>query len=226
MSEHRQLTAGEVRILLKVKADAERVLGSAGIQRAIQQGREEVASLLETAEDDSETVRRDIPHEPGCWMRFRRLTTTELEEAKAEVRRKSHYDGPSGELYFPPPSLDGYDKGFLTRLGIVAWGGVHYSEPCSPELTGELDLRTYEWAARQVLDVSVPRQGRPLSGADGLCARAHRMRAHEGYDNDDVAQELYPDFYADGRTETLRRASAAASKGRRRCPECGNNSDS
>ncbi len=72
--------------------------------------------------------------------------------------------------------------------------------------------------------------GRPAdSGGQGKCATAHRMRQHEGFDNEDVARELYGSIYAagrGGRTEALRKASQAASKGNQSCPQCRNNSQS
>ena len=147
------------------------MLGSAAAQRGLQQARETAASFLETAEEDSETVRRDIPHEPGCWMRFRRLTTPELEEAKAEGRRESRIyladigvAEPASNLRTPPlRSLDGYDKDVLIHHGIVAWC---YDEPVNEANIDKLPAGTYEWAARQVLDLSVPKH-RKRTGAGG-----------------------------------------------------------
>lgn len=65
--------------------------------------------------------------------------------------------------------------------------------------------------------------GRPRSNVNGLCLAAHRMRVHEGQDNEDVARVLYADLYHRSRPEALKHASDAASKGRPYCPDCGIN---
>ena len=120
-----------------------------------------------------QTFDEPIPHEQGEWIKFRRLSWTQLDEARKAKGRKVMRNiasdpeavkllaevqninsaspaapDPAAALTVPPDPLSDYDQEMLLRLGIVEWS---YDEPVSPEAIGDLDEETAEWAARKLL---------------------------------------------------------------------------
>lgn len=111
------------------------------------------------------TERRDIPHEPGAWLEFRRLTGAELDEADAKGTERAMSFSTRlpaetvGRLMDRQQEADltpeqqeerdfgGYDKDTLVRYGVVGWS---YDEPCNDETKARLDAATRDWAALQV----------------------------------------------------------------------------
>lgn len=114
-----------------------------------------------------------IPHEPGHWLRLRKLSWTQLDEARrakgrkvlrnmandpeavkllAEVQAinadKPAATTPAEALTVPADPLDEYDQQTLLEFGVVGWS---YDEDVTPESIADLDEVTAEWAARQVL---------------------------------------------------------------------------
>lgn len=144
---------------------------------------------------------REVPHEPGCFMSFRPLAGTEIEEAQAANLREL------GER-FPPEvlrsirdlaqpdqagevsearqraerdPLAGYSQRVLLRFGLTDWRGPSYDgELCSDENKDGLDTTTRRWAALQALEVSRINQGEVVSsapGSDGSGSERVRLRA-------------------------------------------------
>ena len=104
------------------------------------------------------TRKVEIPHEEGAWMELRQLNYRQLTAA-----RRAKLDDTLGllramqDLTLPQPDglqqadpLVSYDVGVLLHHGIVAWS---YGDEVTPD---ELDERTANWAAREVLAMSVP----------------------------------------------------------------------
>ena len=129
------------------------------------------------------TRKVEIPHEEGAWLELRQLNYRQLAEARRvkldelfvvmkgtkdialpgeteemrELKKRAQTDpAAAAELERREAKakedalLGGYDIGVLLRHGIVAWS---YGETVTPD---ELDERTAQWAAREIVALSVP----------------------------------------------------------------------
>ena len=104
------------------------------------------------------TRKVSIPHEEGSWLDLAQLSYRQLAEA-----RRAKLDDTLGllramkDLTLPQPdatqqadALNAYDIGVLLRHGIAAWS-------YGAEVTADdLDERTAQWAAREILAFSLP----------------------------------------------------------------------
>lgn len=125
------------------------------------------------------TQRVEIPHEPGEWMEFKKLSRRQLEDAERTRRLESYEElrVMGGELYealvrgnreqvmqqagvdeaevaaAQRDPLTRYDTFTLLRHGIKAWS---YDATLSDAARAELDDETAEWAAREILKFSRP----------------------------------------------------------------------
>jgi hypothetical protein len=83
---------------------------------------------------DGQAIRRDIPHEPGAWMTFRRLSTRQVSE-RPELETGRWADLP----------MDARIRLALlwVQACVVGWS---YDEPCTPEACERLDPVTAIWA--------------------------------------------------------------------------------
>lgn len=128
-----------------------------------------------------EAIRRDIPHEPGQWIEFRRLSSAQLNRAR-KAREKEAREEAAGMLQILGPDflrslregdteqkqrivreleeleyqVSNYDIGILLKEGIVAWsydGGLP-SDGTNP--TEMLDEKTARWAANNVIAITRP----------------------------------------------------------------------
>lgn len=117
----------------------------------------------------NQMVRREIPHEDGEWMEFRRLSWKQLDEISdaasvaalrhvkdlgpeilAGMRSAVRADGLQEQLRATESDpLNGYDLGALLRAGIVAWS---YDEPFDQAVVDELDPVTAKWAGEAILE--------------------------------------------------------------------------
>ena len=104
------------------------------------------------------TRKVEIPHEPDQWVQLRMLTYRQLAEAR-RVKLDDLFTVMRGLKDIALPQQDGqavvdplagYDIGVLLRYGIVAWS---YGETVTPD---ELDYRTAQWAAREIVALAVP----------------------------------------------------------------------
>jgi len=104
------------------------------------------------------TRKVEIPHEPDQWVQLRMLTYRQLAEAR-RVKLDDLFTVMRGLKDIALPQQDGqavvdplagYDIGVLLRYGIVAWS---YGETVTPD---ELDDRTAQWAAREIVALAVP----------------------------------------------------------------------
>ena len=104
------------------------------------------------------TRKVEIPHEPDQWVQLRMLTYRQLAEARrvklddlfTVMRGLKDIALPQQDGQAVADPLAGYDVGVLLRYGIVAWS---YGETVTPD---ELDDRTAQWAAREILAMAVP----------------------------------------------------------------------
>lgn len=107
----------------------------------------------------------EIPHEPGQWMRFRLVPYAVLAEARAKkmedgIRLAKVLDGIKLDLAeiqkaATAASVDDdpaarYDRATLLRAGIAAWS---YEGAVDGD---DLDERTAEWAAREIVRLAFP----------------------------------------------------------------------
>ena len=104
------------------------------------------------------TRKVEIPHEPDQWVQLRMLTYRQLAEARwvklddlfTVMRGLKDIALPQQDGQAVVDPLAGYDIGVLLRYGIVAWS---YGETVTPD---ELDDRTAQWAAREIVALAVP----------------------------------------------------------------------
>lgn len=112
----------------------------------------------------------NIPHEEGEWFRFRMLSGRQLEEASDQQQAKymATVKGLGAEAFqalrsenadaekveAEPNPLVLYDVNTLLRCGIVGWS---YQDKLSPQAIGDLDDATRVWAAREILDLTLPK---------------------------------------------------------------------
>lgn len=116
----------------------------------------------------------DLPHEPGQWFKFRRLSARQLEKAR-NLRQKlaiqnTLQDTPElvellkGSVSNPDRAarddrdpLEAYDRWALLRDGLVDWS---YDEALSPDSIEALDEQTLDWACRQLIPLPLPEDAR------------------------------------------------------------------
>ena len=104
------------------------------------------------------TRKVEIPHEEGAWLELRQLNYRQLAEARrvklddlfTVMRGLKDIALPQQDGQAVADPLAGYDVGVLLRYGIVAWS---YGETVTPD---ELDDRTAQWAAREIVAMAVP----------------------------------------------------------------------
>ena len=106
---------------------------------------------------------KEIPHEEGQKMTFRRLSWAQLEEAAEINKRNTFADIKSmgadavralGEMREELKAAkeeqgNTYDKRTVLNAGIVAWT---YPENVNPENIGLLDEETAEWAFQEIVN--------------------------------------------------------------------------
>lgn len=116
-----------------------------------------------------ETKRLDVPNEPGQWVDIQAVSFLTLDKAKGErLKVISDLSGSFVQLQKAIASngaadavaaviaaaeedrLQSYDKFTLLKHGLIAWS---YEGPVIPE---DLDGATAEWAARAILDHTLP----------------------------------------------------------------------
>ena len=127
-------------------------------------------------------VEREVPHEPGNWFSFRRLSAGEMDEAEADsVKDTMNRYGPEAmaalsKMTVPDAArqasqddpLAGHSPETLVRYGLVGWRGTDYpGDDFSDEKKKELDAPTRKWAALQVLEVSTVSKGEAVNSGDG-----------------------------------------------------------
>ena len=115
------------------------------------------------------TKRVEIPHEPGEWMVFKKLSWRQLEVAQnvasdEAIKRTKKLGGDvlvslrklwrdqKNELETDPATK--YDRGTVLEAGIVQWS---YDAEVNKENIDKLDAETAEWAFREILDMNKPR---------------------------------------------------------------------
>lgn len=126
---------------------------------------------------------REIPHEPGNFLSFRRLTADEDDEAQAaSVKETIERYGPEAMkmlagMDVPEQAkqakeagpLAGYSPKALVQLGLGGWRGPLYPEEEFGDTSwSELDPRTRAWAAEQVLDINGLLEGEGLNSVRGI----------------------------------------------------------
>ncbi len=121
-----------------------------------------------------EPVQREIPHEPGQHFLLNRLSWKQLRKARSlqedysresakawgaeflEVLSKGG-DRAEGEirkvLQERRYQAANYDTGYLIDMGLAAWS---YDASCDSENKAALDERTTQWAAQEIIDLTMP----------------------------------------------------------------------
>ncbi len=112
--------------------------------------------------------RRDVPDEAGAWMAFLPLTGEQFEEAQARslerTMRMEISSGMSQALIKAPQgetqkerslTLRDVDHATIVRYGLKEWGGGDYDDlTCTPENTKGLTGRAFDWAVKQIFELS------------------------------------------------------------------------
>lgn len=125
-------------------------------------------------------VKVDIPHEPGQWCEFRRLSWKQLKEARKKNEAESREEAKAlgAELFGALMRSSGddkddaakaerleriaaerkwrpdqFDRDTVLTKGLVAWS---YDVPLGNDAIGQLDEQTAEWAAHQIIEMSRP----------------------------------------------------------------------
>lgn len=112
-----------------------------------------------------------IPHEPGEWMKFRRLpwpillaaeqqrsraAISSIAEMGSEVRDLMKDTTQRAEIVQAAAKekdpADTYDRAIILRAGIVEWS---YGDEVTSEMVDDLDEQTADWAFRAILKPSV-----------------------------------------------------------------------
>jgi len=129
------------------------------------------------------TERRDVPHEAGEWIEFRRLSGRELDEAEETQTRRSlamvkGLDVGAMDIMrqqapptAPSDPVASYDKDILVRYAISGWS---YGEECINENKERLDAMTRDWAAAVVVEMNV----RPLGEGSGSGGNSASDESH------------------------------------------------
>jgi hypothetical protein len=116
-----------------------------------------------------EIKRLDVPNEPGQWVDIQAVSFLTLDKAKSErlkvigdlsaafvqLQKAIASNGTAAALAEARAAADEdrlqqYDKFTLLKHGLIAWS---YGGPVTPE---DLDGPTAEWAARAILDHTLP----------------------------------------------------------------------
>jgi hypothetical protein len=116
------------------------------------------------------TRQSNIPHEEGEWFRFRMLSGRQLEEASDRITAKymatvraigteslqalAKDATEATEPEVPRDPVASYDVETLLKYGVVAWS---YQDKLSPQMLSDLDDVTRVWAAREILDLTLPK---------------------------------------------------------------------
>jgi hypothetical protein len=92
-----------------------------------------------------QVVRRDIPDTPGHWMEFRRLSTRELIQRKAELRHNWERDGTIGDqLAIALPWVE------------ACVSGWSFDAPCDPATMADLlEPLTVIWAGTTAATIAM-----------------------------------------------------------------------
>ena len=111
--------------------------------------------------------RRDVPDEEGAWMAFLPLTGEQFELAQARslertmrmeisaVMSQALLKAPQSDQKERSLTLRDVDKATLVLYGLTDWGGGSYEGmTCDPERKKLLTGRAFEWAAKQVFELS------------------------------------------------------------------------
>jgi len=104
------------------------------------------------------TRRLEVPGEDGAHITIRMLSWLTLDRARKakladltdQMRALSGIELPKSDATVATDPFASYDRLTLLKAGITEWS---YGTDVAPE---ELDDRTAEWAAREILDLSVP----------------------------------------------------------------------
>ncbi len=120
--------------------------------------------------------RRDVPGETGAWMAFLPLTGEQFEEAQTRSLERTMrmeispgmsqalIKAPQGEQKERPLTLRDVDHATLVRYGLMEWGGGDYDGlPCTIENTKGLTGRAFDWAAKQIFELSYVSSGEAAS---------------------------------------------------------------
>lgn len=126
-------------------------------------------------------IRRvELPHEPGAWIDVRQLSylqldfareigatqalermgkiTPELRQQLAEARVAiARAQGDDVSVLVAGDPLAGYDVQTLLQAGIVAWS---YDDPVTPQSVDELDEKTADYVARELVPQEEPEADR------------------------------------------------------------------
>ncbi len=110
------------------------------------------------------TKRVEIPHEPGEWMEFKKLSWRQIEVAASVYSDNAlkRIKEMGGDLLASLRKLDSkekeqakdiprYDKGTVLEAGIIKWS---YNAKINKETIGELDEITAEWAFNEILGLN------------------------------------------------------------------------
>jgi hypothetical protein len=128
-----------------------------------------------------EPVRRDIPHEPGEWMKFRRLSAKRIRKARKardvenlEVVRvlggefaKAFQDDEKDPVAAKRKQkqalaalkefewdISNFDCAVLLEMSLDSWS---YPDPPGPEPDDQIEEQTLNWAGEEILALSRPR---------------------------------------------------------------------
>ncbi len=142
----------------------------------------------------------EVPHEPGNYMKFKRLTKSQLDDATAASMHEAmdrfgwtqeDMRSLAGKVDENDPAvkaarrteresdLGQYSQLKLLEFGLKGWEGESYGEwPTDGTGFRDLDPQTEAWAAQQVLDLSRMAQAK-LNGSAPRTAFAHTEPQHE-----------------------------------------------
>ena len=113
-----------------------------------------------------EPQRKDIPHEPGEWMKFRPLSWQELNQAGEEqsatlMRRAANIPAeamanirelPQQATAAPTDDdSDQYDQEIILNLAITEWS---YEDELTSENVASLDKATADWAYKVAVEMN------------------------------------------------------------------------
>lgn len=117
-------------------------------------------------------VQRDIPGEPGEWMKFFKLSAKKLRKAAdakqarifetipaeacaaiitASERARNNSDNDNGDDASDPAAE--YDHETLLKLSLDSWS---YKTPPGNDPSDQIELPTLEWAANEIVSLSAP----------------------------------------------------------------------
>jgi len=108
------------------------------------------------------TKKVDIPHEPGEWMMFKRLTWRQLEEA-SDVSSDASFErmkkmgaellSAIAKTVNSKPPQESYDKATILHKGIIKWS---YPDEVNKDNIDALDDATVSWAFAAILALNEP----------------------------------------------------------------------